>query len=92
MRAILTSRAIWQRIGALTPPSSPFHAESSRLCELSHIRGRSTANTLSATGVAMRTIKGNVKMSREFDSSRIEQFIMLGGLALFLLLATIMPA
>jgi hypothetical protein len=40
----------------------------------------------------MRTIKGNVKMSREFDSSRIEQFIMLGGLALFLILATIMPA
>jgi hypothetical protein len=40
----------------------------------------------------MRTIKGNVKMSREFDSSRIEQFIMLGGLVLFLVLATIMPA
>jgi hypothetical protein len=31
-------------------------------------------------------------MSREFDSSRIEQFIMLGGLVLFLVLATIMPA
>jgi hypothetical protein len=37
-------------------------------------------------------IKRNVKMSREFDSTRIEQFIMLGGLALFLILATIMPA
>ena len=31
-------------------------------------------------------------MSREFDSSRIEQVIMLGGLALFLLLATLIPA
>ena len=31
-------------------------------------------------------------MSREFDSSRIEQVIMLGGLALFLVLATVMPA
>jgi hypothetical protein len=31
-------------------------------------------------------------MSREFDSNRIEQFIMLSGLALFLVLATIMPA
>jgi hypothetical protein len=31
-------------------------------------------------------------MSREFDSSRIEQFIVLGGLALFLVLATVMPA
>ena len=31
-------------------------------------------------------------MSREFDSNRIEQFIMLGGFALFLILATIMPA
>jgi hypothetical protein len=31
-------------------------------------------------------------MSHEFDSSRIEQVIMLGGLALFLVLATVMPA
>jgi hypothetical protein len=31
-------------------------------------------------------------MSREFDSNRIEQVIMLGGLALFLVLATVMPA
>jgi hypothetical protein len=31
-------------------------------------------------------------MSYEFDSSRIEQVIMLGGLALFLLLATLIPA
>jgi len=33
---------------------------------------------------AICTIKGNAQMSREFDSSRIEQFIMLSGLALFL--------
>jgi hypothetical protein len=32
------------------------------------------------------------QMSYEFDSSRIEQVIMLGGLALFLVLATIIPA
>ena len=32
------------------------------------------------------------QMSCGFDSSRIEQVIMLGGLALFLVLATIMPA
>ena len=31
-------------------------------------------------------------MSRELDSSRIEQVIVLGGLALFLVLATVMPA
>ena len=31
-------------------------------------------------------------MSREFDSNRIGQVIMLGGLALFLVLATVMPA
>ena len=31
-------------------------------------------------------------MSREFDSSRIEQVIMLGGLALYLVLATVIPA
>jgi hypothetical protein len=31
-------------------------------------------------------------MSYEFDSSRIEQVIMLGGLALFLVLATVIPA
>ena len=31
-------------------------------------------------------------MSREFDSSRIEQVIMLGGLALFLVLAAVIPA
>ena len=31
-------------------------------------------------------------MSRESDSSRIEQVIMLGGLALFLVLATVIPA
>jgi hypothetical protein len=31
-------------------------------------------------------------MSREFDSSRIEQVIMLGGLAFFLVLATVIPA
>jgi hypothetical protein len=31
-------------------------------------------------------------MSYEFDSSRIEQVIMLGGLALFLILATVIPA
>ena len=31
-------------------------------------------------------------MSREFDSSRVEQVIMLGGLALFLVLATVIPA
>ena len=31
-------------------------------------------------------------MSREFDSSRIEQVIMLGGLAVFLELATVIPA
>jgi hypothetical protein len=31
-------------------------------------------------------------MTREFDSSRIEQVIMLGGLALFLVLATAIPA
>jgi hypothetical protein len=31
-------------------------------------------------------------MSREFDSSRIEQVIMLGGLVLFLVLATLIPA
>jgi hypothetical protein len=31
-------------------------------------------------------------MSREFDSSRIEQVIMLGGLAVFLVLATVIPA
>jgi len=32
------------------------------------------------------------QMSRDFDSSRIEQAIMLGGLALFLVLATFIPA
>jgi hypothetical protein len=31
-------------------------------------------------------------MSYQFDSSRIEQVIMLGGLALFLVLATVIPA
>ena len=31
-------------------------------------------------------------MSRELDSSRIEQVIMLGGLALYLVLATVIPA
>ena len=31
-------------------------------------------------------------MSREFNSSRIEQVIMLGGLAVFLVLATVIPA
>ena len=31
-------------------------------------------------------------MSREFNSSRIEQVIMLGGLALFLVLAAVIPA
>jgi hypothetical protein len=31
-------------------------------------------------------------MSFEFDSNRIEQVIMLGGLALFLILAIVMPA
>ena len=31
-------------------------------------------------------------MSSEFDSSRIEQVIMLGGLALFLILANVIPA
>ena len=31
-------------------------------------------------------------MSREFDSGRIEQVIMLGGLALFLVLAIVIPA
>ena len=31
-------------------------------------------------------------MSLEFDSSRIEQVIMLGGLALFLVLAIVIPA
>jgi hypothetical protein len=31
-------------------------------------------------------------MSFEFDSSRVEQVIMLGGLALFLTLATVIPA
>ena len=31
-------------------------------------------------------------MSFEFDSNRVEQIIMLGGLALFLILAIVMPA
>jgi hypothetical protein len=31
-------------------------------------------------------------MSYELDSSRIEQVIMLGGLALFLILAIVIPA
>ena len=31
-------------------------------------------------------------MSREFNSGRIEQVIMLSGLALFLVLATFIPA
>ena len=31
-------------------------------------------------------------MSREFDSGRIEQVIVLGGLALYLVLATVIPA
>ena len=31
-------------------------------------------------------------MSRESDSSRIEQVIMLSGLALYLVLATVIPA
>jgi hypothetical protein len=31
-------------------------------------------------------------MSREIDSGRIEQVIMLAGLALFLVLATVIPA
>jgi hypothetical protein len=31
-------------------------------------------------------------MSFELDSTRIEQIIMLGGLALFLILATVIPA
>jgi hypothetical protein len=31
-------------------------------------------------------------MSYEFSSSRIEQVIMLSGLALFLILATVIPA
>jgi hypothetical protein len=31
-------------------------------------------------------------MSREFDSGRIEQAVMLAGLALFLVLATFIPA
>jgi hypothetical protein len=31
-------------------------------------------------------------MSFEFDSSRVDQVIMLGGLALFLILATVIPA
>jgi hypothetical protein len=38
------------------------------------------------------TVNKNVPMSREFCSSRIEQVIALGGLALFLVLATVMPA
>jgi hypothetical protein len=52
---------------------------------------RSTANTLSATRIAMRLIKER-QMSREFESDRIEQVIMLAGLALFLVLATFIPA
>jgi hypothetical protein len=36
------------------------------------------------------TVNKNVPMSRELD--RIEQVIALGGLALFLVLATVMPA
>ncbi len=31
-------------------------------------------------------------MSRELDSSRIEQVIMLGGLLFFLVIATVIPA
>jgi hypothetical protein len=31
-------------------------------------------------------------MSYQFDSSRIEQVIMLGGLVLFLVLAAVIPA
>ena len=31
-------------------------------------------------------------MSFEFDSSRVDQVIMLGGLTLFLILATVIPA
>jgi len=31
-------------------------------------------------------------MSFEFDSNRIQQVIMLGGLALFLILAIVIPA
>jgi len=31
-------------------------------------------------------------MSFEFDSNRVEQIIMLGGLALFLILAIVIPA
>ena len=31
-------------------------------------------------------------MSFEFNSSRVDQVIMLGGLALFLILATVIPA
>jgi len=36
-------------------------------------------------------LKGR-QMSREIDSGRIEQVIMLAGLALFLVLATVIPA
>ena len=52
---------------------------------------RSTANTLSVTRIAMRLIRKR-QMSREFESDRIEQVIMLAGLALFLVLATFIPA
>ena len=31
-------------------------------------------------------------MSREFDSDRVQQVVMLGALALFLVLATVIPA
>ena len=37
------------------------HEESLLLCEPPHIRGRSTANTLSTIRIAMRPIKGSVK-------------------------------
>jgi len=33
-------------LAVTTAAEFPFYAESSLLCELSHIRGRSTANTL----------------------------------------------
>ena len=58
------------------------------MCELLHI-GSCDCRSMFATG----TVHGwERQMSIEFDRSYIEEVLMLSGLALFLILAAVMPA
>ena len=58
------------------------------MCELLHIGSRITDPCLQ-----QGTVHGwERQMSIEFDRSYIEEVVMLSGLALFLILAAVMPA